>query len=341
MSVLKGIKTRALLIGALVVSLLISGCGVKKDSDDKVMLQIGNNITEVTSDGQKKILDISNNKATYWQYDSGNSLLIASSKYYTTNVSIYNLETGAETDIGFPEVDDSHSLIEYEGQEMYGLNAWYEDGKVNIYAQDSDDRTLVVFTFDCETEELVDTARYDVESPSFVRDAGNFIVYVKNVNVKHQDGKYYIKYELDIFDKTTGENKTVACDIGKIGEGLDLIVLNGDKSKVLFAKTKDNCSQVNWLDIEDDTPVLCEYDIPSGETREVYKCSKGNYITGFTYALGSNKIYLRYGKRFSGLFEFYCQPNHTTVITTDGRDYELHSSLIDGYNLKTTGIVVY
>ena len=188
MSVLKGIKTRALLIGALVVSLLISGCGVKKDSDDKVMLQIGNNITEVTSDGQKKILDISNNKATYWQYDSGNSLLIASSKYYTTNVSIYNLETGAETDIGFPEVDDSHSLIEYEGQEMYGLNAWYEDGKVNIYAQDSDDHTLVVFTFDCENGELVDTARYDIESPVFVRDAGNFIVYVKNVNVKHQDG---------------------------------------------------------------------------------------------------------------------------------------------------------
>ena len=107
------------------------------------------------------------------------------------------------------------------------------------------------------------------------------------------------------------------------------------------AKTKDNCSRVNWLDIEDDTPVLCEYDIPSGETREVYKCSKGNYITGFTYALGSNKIYLRYGKRFSGLFDFYCLPNHTMVITTDGRDYELHSSLIDGYNLNCTGIVVY
>ena len=338
---LNGMKAKALLIGTMAISILISGCGVKKDSDDKVMLEIGDNITEVTSDGQKNLLDISNNKATYWQYDSGNNLLIASSSYYTTNVSIYNLETGAETDIGFPEVDDSHSLIEYEGQEMYAINAWYEEGKVDIYAVNSADRTLVVFTFDCKTEELVDTARYDIESPSFVRDASNFIVYVKNVNVKHQDGKYYIKYELDIFDKTTGENKTVASDIGKIGEGLDLIVLNGDKSKVLFAKTKDNCSQVNWLDIEDDTPVLCEYDIPSGETREVYKCSKGNYITGFTYALGSNKIYLRYGKRFSGLFDFYCQPNHTTIITTDGRDYELHSSLIDGYNLKTTGIVVY
>ena len=336
---LSGIRSKALLIGTMAVSILISERGEKKDSDDKVMLEIGDNITEVTSDGQKNLLDISNNKATYWQYDSGNNLLIASSKYYTTNVSIYNLETGAETDIGFPEVDDSHSLIEYEGQEMYGLNAWYEDGKVNIYAQDSDDRTLVVFTFDCENGELVDTARYDIESPVFVRDAGNFIVYVKNVNVKHQDGKYYIKYELDIFDKTTGENRTVASDIGKIGKGIDLIVLNGDKSKVLFAKTKDNCSQVNWLDIEDDTPVLCEYDIPSGETREVYKCSKGNYITGFTYALGSNKIYLRYGKRFSGLFDFYCQPNYTTVITTDGRDYELHSSLIDGYNMNTTGLV--
>ena len=212
---------------------------------------------------------------------------------------------------------------------------------MNIYAQDSDDSTLVVFTFDCENGELVDTARYDIESPVFVRDAGNFIVYVKNVNVKNQDDEYYIKYELDIFDKTTGENKTVASDVGKIGKGIDLIVLNGDKSKVLFAKTKDNCSQVNWLVIEDDTPVLCEYDIPSGETREVYKCSKGNYITGFTYALGSNKIYLRYGKRFSGLFDDYCQPNYTTVITTDGRDYELHSSLIDGYNLNNTGIVVY
>ena len=335
------IRSKALLIGTLVVSMLISGCGVKKDSDDKVMLVIGDNITEVASDGQEDLLDVSNNKATYWQYDSGNNLLIASSSYYTTNVSIYNLETGAETDIGFPMIDGRAGEFDYEGQRMYGINTWYEDGYVSIYASNIAENTLVVFTFDCETEELVDTARYDIESPSFVRDAGNFIVYVKNVNVKHQDGKYYIKYELDIFDKTTGENKTVASDVGKIGKGIDLIVLNGDKSKVLFAKTKDNCSQVNWLDIEDDTPVLCEYDIPSGETREVYKCSKGNYITGFTYALGSNKIYLRYGKRFSGLFDFYCQPNYTTVITTDGRDYELHSSLIDGYNLNTTGIVIY
>ena len=71
---------------------------------------------------------------------------IASSKYYTTNVSIYNLETGAKTDIGFPKADDSHSLIEYEGQEMYAINAWYEEGKVDIYAVNSADRTLVVFT---------------------------------------------------------------------------------------------------------------------------------------------------------------------------------------------------
>ena len=112
---LNGIKSKALLTGIMAVTIMISGCGVKKDSDDKVMLEIGDNITEVTSDGQKDLLDISNNKATYWQYDSGNNLLIASSSYYTTNVSIYNLETGAETDIGFPEVDDSHSLIEYEG----------------------------------------------------------------------------------------------------------------------------------------------------------------------------------------------------------------------------------
>jgi len=338
---LKGIKAKALLTGTMAVSILISGCGAKKDSDDKVMLDIGDNITEVTSDGQKSILDISDNKATYWQYDPGSKLLIASSSYYTTNVTIYNTETGAQTDVGFPDIDDSNSLIEYEGQKMSGRNAWYEEGKVNIYAQDPDDRSLVVFTFDCETKELKDTARYGIESPVFVRDAGNFIVYVRNVNVKDQDDKYYTKYELDIFDKTTGDNKTVAGDIGKIGKGIDLIVLNGDKSKVLFAKTKDNSSKVNWLDIEDDTPVLCEYDIPSGETREVYKCSKGDYITGYTYALGSNKIYLRYGKRSSGLFDFYCQPNHTTVITTDGRDYELHSSLIDGYNLNTTGIVVY
>lgn len=47
-------KSKALLIGTMVVSILISGCGVKKDSDDKAMLVIGNNITEVTSDGQER-----------------------------------------------------------------------------------------------------------------------------------------------------------------------------------------------------------------------------------------------------------------------------------------------
>ena len=341
---LNGMKAKALLIGTMVISFLISGCGVKKDSDDKVMLLDRKNITEVTSGGKKNLLDISKDHKTYWQYDSGKNLLISSSRQ-CTNVSIYNVETGAKTDIGFPKDDDSKGF-DYEGQKMYGRNAWYEEGKVSIYARNADEK-LVVFTFDCETKELKDTASYDIERPVYVRDAGNFIVYVKNVNVKHQDGKYYIKYELDIFDKTTGENRTVASDIGKIGKGIDLIVLNGDKSKVLFAKTKDNCSQVNWLDIEDDTPVLCEYDIPSGETREVYKCSKGNYITGFTYALGSNKIYLRYGKKQQAIFNFgtnvyyECKPNHTMVITTDGRDYELHSSLIDGYNLNTTGIVIY
>ena len=303
------------------------------------MLEIGDNITEVTSDGQKNLLDISNNKATYWQYDSGKNLLI-SSKRQCSNVSIYNVETGAETVIGFPEVDDSHSLIEYEGQEMHGLNAWYEDGKVNIYAQDSDDRTLVVFTFDCENGELVDTARYDIESPVFVRDTGKFIVYVKSVSVKDQNDKYYIKYDLNLFDKTTGEDKTVASDIGKLGKGFDLIVLNGDKSKVLFVKNND------WSKILDkkakDTPVLYEYDIPSGETREVYKCSKGNCITGFTYASESNKIYLRYGKIISvAVVDYNIQPNHTTVITPDGRNYDLHSSIINGYDINTTGIVVY
>jgi hypothetical protein len=223
---------------------------------------------------------------------------------------------------------------------MYGLNAWYEDGKVNIYAQDSDDRTLVVFTFDCENGELVDTARYDIESPVFVRDAGNFIVYVNYVNVKDQNDKYYSKFELNVFDKKTGENKTVASDIGQLGKGFDLIVLNGDKSQVLFVKNND------WSKILDkkakDTPVLYEYDIPSGETREVYKCSKGNCITGFTYASGSNKIYLRYGKIISaGVVDYNIQPNHTTVITTDGRNYDLHSSIINGYDINTTGIVVY
>ena len=98
-NMINGIKTKAILIGIMAVSILISGCGVKKDSDDKVMLVIGKTITEVTSDGQETLLDTRSGR--YWQYDSGNSLLIASSKYYTTNVSIYNLETGAETDIGF------------------------------------------------------------------------------------------------------------------------------------------------------------------------------------------------------------------------------------------------
>ncbi|MDO4422704.1 MAG: hypothetical protein Q4C15_11775 [Eubacteriales bacterium] len=336
---LNGMKAKALLIGTMAISILISGCGVKKDSDDKVMLEIGDNITEVTSDGQKNLLDISNNKATYWQYDSSKNLLI-SSKRQCSNVSIYNVETGAETVIGFPEVDDSHSLIEYEGQEMHGLNAWYEDGKVNIYAQDSDDRTLVVFTFDCENGELVDTARYDIESPVFVRETGKFIVYVKSVSVKDQNDKYYIKYDLNLFDKTTGEDKTVASDIGKLGKGFDLIVLNCDKSKVLFVKNND------WSKILDkkakDTPVLYEYDIPSGETREVYKCSKGNCITGFTYASESNKIYLRYGKIISvAVVDYNIQPNHTTVITPDGRNYDLHSSIINGYDINTTGIVVY
>jgi len=53
-NMLNGIKSKALLIGTMVVSILISGCGVKKDSDDKAMLVIGNNITEVTSDGQER-----------------------------------------------------------------------------------------------------------------------------------------------------------------------------------------------------------------------------------------------------------------------------------------------
>jgi hypothetical protein len=38
---------------------------------------------------------------------------------------------------------------------------------------------------------------------------------------------------------------------------------------------------------------------------------------------------------------YKCQPNHTMVITTAGRNYELHSSIINGYNWQTTGIVVY
>ena len=76
MNVSKGIKTRALLIGALVVSFLISGCGVKKDSDDRVMLEFGSNITEVNSAGKKKLLD--QGSRSYWQYDPNDKLLIAS-----------------------------------------------------------------------------------------------------------------------------------------------------------------------------------------------------------------------------------------------------------------------
>ena len=315
---LKGIKSKTLLIGALLVSMLISGCGVKKDSDDKVMLDINRNIIEVTSNGKEKLLDKSS--SSYMQYDPDNKILIASG----TNVVIYNTETGAGTVIGLPNKKDMlYGYIEYEGQKMTGLNAWYEEGKMNIYALNHADDTLVVFTFDCKTEELVDTAHYDIKNPHFVRDTGKLLVYMSRNN-------------LNIYDKTTGEIKTVASDMGK-QPGRDfneLIVLNGDKSKVLFVKTTD------------DVPALYEYDIPSGETREVYKCSKGNYITGFTYALGSNKIYLRYGKKKQALFNFgtnmyyHCLPNHTMAITTDGRNYELHSSLFQGYNWQTTGIVV-
>ena len=334
---LNGMKAKALLIGTMAISILISGCGVKKDSDDKVMLLDRKNITEVTSGGKKNLLDISKDHKTYWQYDSGKNLLISSSRQ-CTNVSIYNVETGAKTDIGFPKDDDSKGF-DYEGQKMYGRNAWYEEGKVSIYARNADEK-LVVFTFDCETKELKDTASYDIERPVYVRDAGNFIVYVKSVNVKDQNDKYYSKFELNVFDKKTGENKTVANDIGQLGKGFDLIVLNGDKSKVLFVKNND------WSKILDkkakDTPVLYEYDIPSGETREVYKCSKGNCITGFTYASESNKIYLRYGKIISvAVVDYNIQPNHTTVITPDGRNYDLHSSVIDGYDINTTGIVIY
>ena len=313
-NMLKGIKSKILLIGTLVVSMLISGCGVKKDSDDKVMLVHGGNIIEVNSEGKKKLLD--NNYGGYMQYDPNDNLLIASG----TNVIIYNLETGAKTAI----CKDMLYNFKYEGQRMTGLNAWYEGGKVRTYAMNLTDDTLVVFTFDCETGELVDTTRYDIKNPHFVRETENLIVYIS-------------KHNLNIYDKTTGEFKTVANGIGmQPGRDFnDLIVLNGDKTRVLYIKTID------------EAPVLYEYDIPSGETREVYKCSKGNYITGFTYALGSNKIYLRYGKKKQALFSFgtnmyyQCLPNHTMVITTDGRNYELHSSLIKGYNWQTTGIVVY
>ena len=315
---LNGIKAKAFLIGTLVFSFLISGCGVKKDSDDRVMLVTGNNITEVTSAGKKKLLD--QGSRSYWQYDPDDKLLIASGN----NIVIYNTETGSATSIGLPNENNLLYDFKYEEQKMTGLNAWYEEGKVSVYALNLTDDTLVVFTFDCETEELVDTTRYDIKNPHFVRDTGKLLVYMSRNN-------------LNIYDKTTGEIKTVASDMGK-QPGRDyneLIVLNGDKSKVLFVKTTDG------------VPALYEYDIPSGETREVYKCSKDNCITGFTYALGSNKIYLRYGKKKQALFNFgtnmyyHCLPNHTMVITTDGRNYELHSSLFQGYNWQTTGIVVY
>jgi hypothetical protein len=336
---LNGIKAKVLLIGAMVVSMLISGCGEKKDSDDKVMLEIDENITEVTSDGQKSLWDIKNDGRNFYQYDPADKLLIGSG-FNCSNVSIINTETGAKTDIGFPDIDGRLGGIDHEGNDMSGHNAWYEEGKVSFYTTNFADQKLVVFTFDCKTKELEDTACYDVERPAFVRDTGNFIVYVKSLMVKVQNDQYTIRYDLNIYDKTTGEDKTVTSDIGKLGKGFDLIVLNGDKSKVLFVKNND------WFKILDkkakDTPVLYEYDIPSGETREVYKCSKGNCITGFTYASGSNKIYLRYGKIISaGVVDYNIQPNHTTVITPDGRNYDLHSSIINGYDINTTGIAIY
>ena len=306
-------KSKTLLIGTIALSILISGCGVEKDSDDRVMLEINEQITEVTSGGQETLLDT--NYGSYWQYDSDNNLLISS--IYDTSVSIYNLETGTKTDIGFPTIDGRAGEFDYEGQRLHGINTWYEDGYVSIYANNLADHTFVVFNFNSETEELVDTACYDLNGPVFVRDTGNTFVYVNS------------QRELNIYDKTTGDNETVASDIGRLGAGFDLIVLNGDRSKVLFART------------EDEAPVLYEYDITSGETREVYRCGEGDYITGFTYALGSNKIYLRYGKKFNSVAGYGCLPNHTMVITTDGHTYELHSSLIDGYSFSKTGIVVY
>lgn len=322
-NMLNGIKAKAILIGIMAVSILISGCGVKKDSDDRAMLVIGKTITAVNSDGREKIMDLKYYGQTYWQYDSGNNLLIGSN--YCTNVSIYNLESGSKTDIGFPENAANYDEFEYEGQKFYGLNTWYEEGKVSIYGSSSADHTLGVFTFDCETNELVDAASYDIQSAHFARDAGNFVVYVKNVYGKDQVSQF----GLEIYDKTTGENKTVARDIAKLGAGFHLIVLNGDKSKVLFAKTKDEAH------------ALYEYDIPSGEIREIYECKEGDIITGFTYALGSDKIYVRYGKKSDAIVGYVCRPNHTKVITTDGRKYDLHFSLIDGYNWNGTGIVIY
>ena len=322
-------KTKALLTATIAASILICGCGVKKDSDDKVLLQFDESITEVTSDGQKDLLEIKNDGRNFYQFDPGNNLLIASG-FFCSNVSIINMETGAKNVIGFPESERGLGGTDYEGQELSGQNAWYEDGKVSFYATSHDDQKLVVFTFDCATGELKDTARYDVERPAFVRDAGNYIVYVKSLMVDAGDNKYKTQYDLNIFDKTTGEDITVAINIGKQpARGYDMITLNSDKTKVLFTETKDN------------TPALYEYDIPSGEIREVYKCSKDDYISGFTYAWGSNKIYLRYGRMFSSLFNYECLPNYTMVITTDGRTYELHSSLVHGYNINYTGIAVY
>ena len=320
-NMLNGIKAKAILIGIMAVSILISGCGVKKDSDDRAMLVIGKTITEVNSDGKETLLDT--HFGRYGQYDSGNNLLISSN--YCSTVSIYNLDTGAKTDIGFPMIDGKVHGFDYEGQRMYGLNTWYEEGKVSIYASNTADHTLGVFTFDCETNELVDTASYDIQSAHFVRDAGNFLVYVKSVNGKDQTSQY----GLEIYDKTTGENKTVARDIATLGSGFQLIVLNSDKSKVLFAKTKDEAH------------ALYEYDIPTGEIREIYECKKGDIITGFTYALGSNKIYVRYGKKSDAIVGYVCRPNHTKVITIDGRKYDLHFSFIDGYDWNGTGIVIY
>ena len=156
-NMLNGIKSKAFLIGILVVSMLISGCGVKKDSDDKAILVNGRNIIEVNSKGKKNLLD--KNYGEYLQYDPGNNLLIASG----TKVIIYNLETGATTDIGLPDEKNMLYDFKYEGQKMVGLNAWYEGGKVRTYAFNRADDTLVVFTFDYETGELEDTTRYDIK----------------------------------------------------------------------------------------------------------------------------------------------------------------------------------
>lgn len=64
---LNGKKSKALLTGTIVVSILMSGCGVKKDSDDRVMLEINESIREVTSDGQELLLDTWG-QALIWSY---------------------------------------------------------------------------------------------------------------------------------------------------------------------------------------------------------------------------------------------------------------------------------